>query len=170
MSRRFLVTAAIVIWSLTGSSIRPAAAQERMTDTSAPVASLNNSIARVVTTSTDPVPPPVQLPNGFKLMKDRSAGMMPFYVSSVILHALDVHSTFKVIERGGREGNPLLANLANNRPAFIAVKGAIAASTMFAVNRIAKKNRVAAFAMSAALNSMYGLVVSHNYKLAQSLR
>lgn len=169
MSRRFLVTAAIVIWSLTGSAIRPAAAQERATDAATPVASLNNSIARVVVATTDPASP-VVLPNGFKLMKDRPTGMMPFYVSSVILHALDVHSTFKVIERGGREGNPLLAGIANNRPAFVAVKGAIAATTIYAVSRIAKKNRVAAFAMSAALNSMYGLVVSHNYKLAQSLR
>ena len=169
MSRRFLTCAAIVIWSLIGSSVRSAAAQERLLDNATPVASINASVVKAIA-STTATPPAVQLPEGFRLAKGRSYGMLPLYVGSIVLHAMDIHSTFKVIDRGGREGNPMLAGLVNNRPAFIAVKGAIAASSIYAVSRIAKKNKIAGFAVGAALNSVYSMVVSHNYRLAQSLR
>lgn len=169
MSRRFLITAAIVIWSLTGFSVRSAAAQERLLDNATPVASIDASVTKAIASATT-TPPAVQLPEGFRLAKERSFGMLPFYATSAILQALDVHSTFKVLDLGGREGNPMLAGLVNNRPAFIAVKGAIAASSIYAVSRIAKHNKFAAIAMGAALNSTYAMVVNHNYKLARSLR
>jgi hypothetical protein len=38
------------------------------------------------------------------------------------------------------------------------------------VNHIARKNKIAGFAIGAAVNSVYSMVVSHNYRLAQSLR
>ena len=173
MSRRFLVSAAIVIWSLAGFSARPAEAQERLANASTSAVSIDTSVVRAAAAAAaEPAPSlPIVLPKGFRLTTEhRSFGLMPFYMSSIVLHVLDVHSTFRVIDRGGREGNPMLAGLANNRPAFIAVKGAIAASSVYAVSRIAKKNKFAAFALSAALNSAYGMVVSHNYKLAASLR
>jgi len=170
MSRRFvLTTAAIVIWSLAGPSIRSANAQERANDVAiSPILSaelIANAVVKVETA------PPVQLPAGFRLMTERrSFGMLPFYAGSAILQALDVHSTFKVLALGGREGNPMLAGLVNNRPAFIAVKGAIAAGSIYAVSRISKHNKFAAMAMGALLNSTYAMVVNHNYKLARSLR
>ena len=170
MSRRFLVTAAIVIWSLAGPSLRSANAQERASDVAiTPVLSseiIANAVKAVEPAASSQGPADVFRP----IQTGRSLGMLPFYASSAILQALDVHSTFKVIDLGGREGNPMLAALVNHRPAFIAVKGAIAASSIYAVSRIAKHNKFAAIAMGAALNSTYAMVVNHNYKLAKNLR
>lgn len=171
MSRRFLVTAAIVIWSLAGPSIRSANAQERASDLAISPVLRAELIAASVAKAVDPAAPSQGPSDVFRPMpRGRSFGMLPFYVSSAILQALDVRSTFQVLDLGGREGNPMLAALVNNRPAFIAVKSAIAASSIYAVSRIAKHNRFAAMAMGAALNSTYAMVVNHNYKLAKSLR
>jgi Domain of unknown function (DUF5658) len=170
MSRRLLVTTAIVIWSLAGPSLRSANAQERASDVAITPVLSAEVVATAVAKATDPATDPQRPVDLVFATPKKSFGMVPFYVTSAVLQAMDVHSTLRVLELGGREGNPMLAGLVNNRPAFIAVKGAVAAGTIYAVSRIAKHNKIAAMAMSMALNSTYAMVVSHNYKLARSMR
>ncbi len=92
------------------------------------------------------------------------------YASTAMWQALDVHSTFRVLDRGGYEGNPLLAGITENRPAFIATKAAIAAGSIYAASRIGRHNKVAAAAALIGINAAYAVVVSHNYALARGLR
>jgi hypothetical protein len=99
-----------------------------------------------------------------------SRSIVALCVSSAVLHALDVRSTYAVIERGGAEGNPVLAGVVPNKAAFIALKAGVAASTIFAASKIAKHHKVAGFVTLIALNSIYASVVAHNVSLAHQLR
>src|SRR5262245_19250327 len=46
--------------------------------------------------------------------------MLSSYVVTAAVQGLDAHSTFKALDAGAIETNPLLTPLANNRKAFIA--------------------------------------------------
>ena len=91
-------------------------------------------------------------------------------VSTVVMQALDVHSTFQVLDRGGLEANPVMAPLAGNRGAFIATKAAVATATVLAARHLGKRNKVAAIATLVAVNSAYAFVIDHNYRVARGLR
>jgi hypothetical protein len=95
---------------------------------------------------------------------------MSLYVTTAVTQALDIHSTLKALDRGGVEMNPLLSGLTGNKAAFIAVKSAVAAGSILAARRLAKRNKVAAIISMVAINAAYGLVAHHNYKVAGRLR
>ena len=60
-----------------------------------------------------------------------------------------------------------MSGVTKHRGAFMATKAAVAAGTVFAVQRIAKRNKVAAILTGIAINSAYAMVVRHNYKIAR---
>ena len=86
--------------------------------------------------------------------------------TAVAAQALDVHSTLQATHNGAREANPLMAGLVNNTAAFVTVKAAAAAATIFGTQRIARNNRMAAIITAAALNSAYFVIAEHNYRVA----
>jgi hypothetical protein len=89
------------------------------------------------------------------------------YASTVVMQGLDVHSTLSAFKAGAGEGNPIMAGVTKNRAAFVATKAAVAAATIFAVKKIAKKNKVAAVITLVVVNAAYALVVKHNYDMAR---
>ena len=171
MSRRLVVAAALVA-SFASFAAREARAQDRSLAQDARVSFLPNegaplAIQPVATANAEPAPADFVKPN---FDPDRNKKLLPLYASAAIMQALDVHSTLQVLNRGGGEGNPMLQGLVANRPAFIAAKAAVAASTIYAVSRIAKRSKVGAIVTTMAINSVYAMVVSHNYKLAREMR
>ncbi len=100
----------------------------------------------------------------------RSRLLSSLLASTVVMQALDVHSTYQALGRGAVEANPLMAGATRNRAAFIATKAAVAAATVLAVSRVGKRNKVAAIATLVAINSAYAFVVDHNYRVARGLR
>jgi ABC-type uncharacterized transport system permease subunit len=82
---------------------------------------------------------------------------------------LDAASTMSALDRGAVEANPLMKGIASTPATLIAVKAAAAASTIFLVERIARKNRWGAVVTMIALNSVYAMVVSHNYGVAGAM-
>jgi hypothetical protein len=104
------------------------------------------------------------------LLSGRSNRMLALYASTVALQALDVHSTLKGLNQGAVEANPIMTGITAHRPVFIAVKAALACSTVIAAHRIAKRNKVAAAAMLIAVNGVYAYVVARNYRVASSPR
>ena len=92
------------------------------------------------------------------------------YASTAVMQGLDIHSTFKGLERGAAEANPIMGGLVKNRPAFIATKSLVAGGTILAAHEVAKKSKVAAVVTLVALNAMYGYIVNHNYALARRLQ
>jgi uncharacterized protein DUF5658 len=90
--------------------------------------------------------------------------------TTIATQMLDVHSTYKALNAGAVEGNPVMGGLVKNRAAFIGVKAAVGAGLVYATHRIGQRNKVAAIAVAAAVNSAYFMIASHNYKVARSLQ
>ncbi len=87
------------------------------------------------------------------------------------MQALDAHSTYAAINRGGVEANPLMKGVVGNKGAMMAVKAGVAASTIWMAERMWKKgNRVGAIATMLIVNGVTAAVVANNYKVASSLR
>jgi hypothetical protein len=96
--------------------------------------------------------------------------MGSLYASTAVLQALDIHSTLKGLDRGATEANPMMSGLAARKGAFVATKIGVSAATILAARQMAKKNKLAAALTLVGINSLYAVVVSHNYKVVRSLR
>jgi hypothetical protein len=172
MSRRLAVVAAIVAGSLSPWSVRQALAQDAAADPDASSVMITAATPAVLRAlqpmDLQPAMPPQRQPlvGGFK----RPMVMGSLYVSTAMLQALDVHSTLKGLSRGATEANPVMSGVTSNKAAFIAAKAGVAAATILAARQIAKKNKLAAALTLIGINSVYAAVVSHNYKVASSLR
>jgi hypothetical protein len=92
------------------------------------------------------------------------------YASTIALQALDAHSTMQAINLGAQEANPFMKGAAGNPGALIAVKAGMAGATIFFAEKMWRRNPVAAVAMMAVINGVSLAVVSHNYRVAKSLR
>jgi hypothetical protein len=92
------------------------------------------------------------------------------YFSTVSLQMLDAHSTRFLVEKGGREANPLFSGLVSNQPAFYAAKAGFATASILAARSLAKHNKKAAIITLIAMNGVYAAVVTHNYRAANAQR
>ena len=90
--------------------------------------------------------------------------MLPLYASFAGLQVLDAHSTVRALQNGGSEANPVMRDLASRPAAFYAVKAGVAASAILLTERLRPKHRIGAIALMAALDSLYTMVVVHNYR------
>jgi hypothetical protein len=99
----------------------------------------------------------------------QSPALRSLYATTAVLQALDIHSTMLALDRGAIEANPLMAGVTKNRAAFIATKAAVATGTILAARRLSKRNKVAAIVTLVAINTAYGFIVQHNYKVARGL-
>jgi hypothetical protein len=104
------------------------------------------------------------------LRSGQSKLLSSLMVSSVVLQALDVHSTYRALGQGAVEANPVMAGVTGNTAAFIATKAAVATATVMAARHLGKRNKIAAIATLVAINSVYAFVVDHNYRVARGLR
>jgi hypothetical protein len=94
--------------------------------------------------------------------------LVPMYVSFAVLQGLDYSSTTGALRSGaGREANPLMRPIVGNRPAFIAVKAATTVGTIWAAEKLWKKNRAATVVLMAVMNGAIGAVVAHNMSVAR---
>lgn len=89
------------------------------------------------------------------------------YASTALMQVLDIHSTYRAFSAGAVEGNPAMTRITGNPAAFAATKAAVAAASIWAAHRMAKKNKIAAVITLVAVNSAYAMIVSHNYQLAR---
>ena len=183
MSHRLFAAVALLLASCSSFAIGEARAQERIqpvretkllflpSDSPAPVLALSASGSTLAVAEAPVAGDAPQIPaerGRFKFSPSRQ--VLPLYISTAVMQALDVHSTLQVLHRGGGEGNPMLQGLVKHEAAFIAAKAAVAAGTMYAASRIAKRSKVGAIITLVGLNSVYAFVVSHNYKLAHEMR
>lgn len=111
------------------------------------------------------VVPPVPVPK----RPGSTALLTSLYVSTVAMQALDVHSTWSAMRAGAVEANPMMAGVARNRAAFIAVKAGVAATTVLAAQKLARRNKVAAIVTLVAINSAYAYIVNHNYRIGRGI-
>lgn len=106
---------------------------------------------------------------------ERSSGrpsflMQSLYATTIVVQGLDAHSTFRALDAGGKEGNPLIGSLAERRPAFIALKGAISTGTIYAARDLSKRHKVAAVLTLIGINSAYAALIANNYRVVAQMR
>jgi hypothetical protein len=95
----------------------------------------------------------------------RPSALVPLYLSFAALQALDIHSTLRAPQFGGREANPIVGSMLGSPAAFVAAKAGMTAAIYFASERLWKRHKAAAILTMIALNSTYGAIVAHNYAL-----
>ncbi len=170
---RRLLTAGIVVWSTCSWAVTVTQAQ----DVASPLANAMPKLA-LATVATAPVIGPIAPESApvviarpsFDFGSSHFNTLAPFYASTVALQVLDVRSTLQVISLGGGEGNPLLKGIVARPALFLGLKAAMAAASIYSANRLAKHNKIGAIATMVALNSVYAMVVAHNFQLARTMQ
>jgi hypothetical protein len=85
-------------------------------------------------------------------------------VSFGALQIMDVVSTRRALNAGLTEANTAMRGVVDRPLAVAAVKAGATATTIYLVNRIARKNRAAAILTMVAINSAYSFVVVRNIR------
>lgn len=98
----------------------------------------------------------------------RPHALIPVFASYAVVQALDVHSTLRALNAGAVEQNPFMTPLVRHPVAFVGLKAAITAGTIFAADRLSRHHRLAAYCLMFAMNSAYAVVVAHNYRIADN--
>lgn len=81
------------------------------------------------------------------------------------LSALDLHLTFRGIDNGYEEVNPIMAKIIHNRPLAIAVKIVGAYLTSYLLYKLKKKSKLAAYITLGCIVLFEGYLVYRNYKI-----
>jgi hypothetical protein len=95
--------------------------------------------------------------------------LVPLYASFVALQGLDVHSTLRAIDRGGREANQFMAPMTERPAVFMASKAGSTAGILYLTERVRQRSPTAAIVMMTAFNSAYAMVVANNYRIGNRL-
>jgi len=90
--------------------------------------------------------------------------LVPMYASFCALQVLDIHSTWRAVDRGAVEANPVLRGVVGNQVGLVALKAAGTAGLMYASEKMWKKNRTASIIFMVAANSAMAWVVQNNYR------
>jgi len=97
--------------------------------------------------------------------RPRSSRLLPaLYGGFITLQALDTHSTLRAIDAGHVEQNPVMRWSTSHPAAFISMKAAATAGTVYFAEKIRKKHPKGAVAFITAINAAYALIVVHNYQ------
>lgn len=166
MSRRFVAAVVVTFMSAAPISIGSAYAQSASTASIADAVAVSSTAQFAADQSVVAVPrlaPRTDVKWTTPVLASLQAGM-------IATQMLDAHSTFRALDAGAVEGNPMMGGLVKNRAAFIGVKAAMGASLVYMTHRIGQRNKVAAIALAAAANSAYAMIASHNYRVARSLQ
>jgi hypothetical protein len=121
---------------------------------------LSAAVAAAMDVPAAPAPP---------VRKQASTGSLVqtvLYGGFVTLQALDAHSTLRALDAGHAEQNPVMRWTTSHPVAFIAMKSAATAGTVYFAEKIRKKHPKGARAFIVAVNAAYAVVVLHNYKVS----
>ena len=99
-------------------------------------------------------PPPAPL-----VTVTRPAALPPLYIAYATLQGLDAASTFRVLDRGGSERNPVLKGMAGSRGQMLAFKALSAAGTIVLIERLRKQHPLLAVVLMSAFNSASAAIV-----------
>lgn len=95
--------------------------------------------------------------------ESRPSPLLSLYVAQGALQGLDVLTTFRALDAGHREANPLLKNA--NMATMIGAKVAVSSLTVFAAEKLWKRNRRAAVVLMVASNIIMSAVVANNARV-----
>src|SRR5262245_31102993 len=99
-----------------------------------------------------------------------NAALMITFGTTYLTQMYDAYTTVKAIRAGARELNPILTPFSDRPGAIVAIGLARATAINFGVRSIARRNRVGAIAVAAAINTAYLCVGVHNNSVANRTR
>jgi hypothetical protein len=85
-------------------------------------------------------------------------------VSFVSLQAADLHSTFRALDSGAAEMNPVMAQ---HWGAVLGLKAGASLAVVLATHKLAKKHPKAVRLTLAALDGAYAAIIVHNYRVSR---
>jgi hypothetical protein len=91
--------------------------------------------------------------------------MLSMYGGLVALHTLDAHSTLRALDAGHAEANPVMRWATARPAAFVAVKAASTALTVYCAEKIREKHPKRAALFVAGVNAAYAAIVFQNYRV-----
>ncbi len=92
--------------------------------------------------------------------------LRPLYIAFGTLQTLDVASTARVLDAGGRERNPVVASVWGSPGGVVALKAGATAGVIYAAERLRKRSPRAAWLFMIGANSAMATVVAHNFAVA----
>jgi hypothetical protein len=91
--------------------------------------------------------------------------LIGLYISQGVLQGLDAESTIRALHTGSaREGNPLVSPFASQPAALVVFKLALAAGTIYGIDRLYKYHPRLAMSTLGAINGGYAFLVQRNYR------
>jgi hypothetical protein len=91
--------------------------------------------------------------------------LIGLYVSQGVLQGLDAQSTNRALHTGAaREGNPIVNPFASQPAALVVFKLALAAGTIYAIDRLHKSNPRLAILTLGSINAGYAYFVQRSYR------
>jgi uncharacterized protein DUF5658 len=99
-------------------------------------------------------------------VKQTPRGLLPaLYAGNIALQVMDTHSTFRALDAGLVESNPMMRWTTDHPVAFVSMKAAATATTILVAEKIRKKYPRRAALFMAGVNTAYAFVVLHNYRV-----
>jgi uncharacterized protein DUF5658 len=93
----------------------------------------------------------------------RPSALVPMYLGLAGLQAYDGYSTFRGVQRGGSEQNPLVGGLANQPAAFWTLKAVSTLSTIYFAEQLWRTHHPAkAIVLMVVANGTMAYVAAHN--------
>ncbi|MFQ5824186.1 MAG: DUF5658 family protein [bacterium] len=83
-------------------------------------------------------------------------------INYVMLNALDLISTFYVLEKGAKEANPIARLYIKNKPLAVLIKGSVTAGVLYGLTHVKCEDNKVAYITLGLLNIFYGFVVQNN--------
>ena len=108
---------------------------------------------------------------GSDLQVSRGPALPALYGMLAGLNAYDGWSTVKAVRLGATETNPAVAGFASNAPAMWAVKVGATAASIYAAERLWRRNRrTEAIITMVAVNSAMVMVAAHNASVLRGMK
>jgi Domain of unknown function (DUF5658) len=110
-----------------------------------------------------------QMPNAAvqppAVVRQTPRGLLPaLYAGNIALQVMDTHSTFRALDAGLVESNPVMGWTTEHPVAFVSMKAAATATTILVAEKIRKKYPRRAALFMAGVNTAYAFIVWHNYR------
>ena len=90
--------------------------------------------------------------------------LQALYAGNIALQIMDAHSTFRALDAGLVESNPVMGWTTEHPVAFVSMKAAATATTILVSEKIRKKYPRRAALFMAGVNTAYAFIVMHNYR------
>jgi hypothetical protein len=103
---------------------------------------------------------------------DTRPSVLPaLYVSLAALQGYDAYSTLRVVKQGAVEVNPMMRGVVGHPAAFIVVKSAATFASIYAAERLWRKDhRVTAIVLMAATTGTMAVLAAHNASVLRAQR